>query len=282
MMRKTYQIAGVLLQIEADRDYLLSTMKEFEVIDKSDGLHINLIIKQGDLDKQPEKCLVKTNEIDIYESEQGYLMRYNLSKSVVCCLVEKDWDKAVIYVREHFEDGLDIQYAIRNVFFYFLQKYERTVIHSASIIYREKVWLFSAPSGTGKSSHVDFWRKCRFPFQDFNGDIAICYIDKNGEAVASGSPWSGTSGIYCNLVIPLGGVIFLKRGEENNVEPLDEFDGILQLTARSMTPNWSKECMSKSIHIAEQLASKIKLGIMTCTYDKEAAFASKNFIDKYS
>ena len=153
------------------------------------------------------------------------------------------------------------------------------MIHSASIIYENKVWLFSAPSGIGKSTHVELWKDNAYLVEDFNGDMAVCYIDAQGQAVAAGVPWCGTSEIQHNLIMPLGGILFLKRGTENKAKRIGMFESVMQMTARCLTPCWNRECMEKNITIAEMLAESICVGELICTLDKEAAYIAKEFID---
>ena len=52
---------------------------------------------------------------------------------------------------------------------------DRLAIHSAAIIYDDKAYLFSAPSGTGKSTHANLW-KDEYDCEILNGDVAIAQI----------------------------------------------------------------------------------------------------------
>ena len=60
--------------------------------------------------------------------------------------------------------------AIRPVFLFLAQKKGMFVLHSASLLYLEKAWLFSGPSGMGKSTHTALWKKL-FDTPFLNGDL---------------------------------------------------------------------------------------------------------------
>lgn len=273
-------MADVFLEIEGEERYFRDAMRDFETVESDGAARIHITIETGELPKVLENCLLQTEELVIYAPSHEYIIQYCCSETVCCCRLATYEERAIIYTKEAAEDGKDIIYAIRNIFFYYIQRRGMVVIHSASFLYRGMVWLFSAPSGTGKSSHVAFWKECGYPVEDFNGDMAVCYQDKTGRVLAAGTPWCGTSGICRNLIAPLGGILFLKQGERNAVRRLDGFQGILQMIARCLTPNWDQECVERNITIAERLAKKILMGEMICTYEKEAAGVSKAFIDE--
>lgn len=278
-MKKVYRIAEVYLEIEGDESCFCDTMCEFETEAPADAEKVRIVLAAGEVTVPAQEELLHTEEMTIYGTEEEYLMQYHRSGVIAGCRIQKQDECAVIYIKQTVGNDEEISGAIRNIFFYYLQKRGKMVVHSASILYKGKVWLFSAPSGTGKTSHVSFWKECGYPVEDFNGDMAICYTDESGQAVAAGLPWCGTSGIYRNMIAPLGGVIFLKRGNNNSVRKPNVFEGIMQLTARSLTPNWDEACVKRNVQLAEELAEKISIGELLCTYEKTAAEVSKQFID---
>ncbi len=102
------------------------------------------------------------------------------------------------------------------------------LIHSSAIIVKGKAYLFSANSGVGKSTHTRLWKQL---YGDeviyINDDKPVVRIER-GTAVAYGTPFDGGSGIANNISAPLGGIIFLERGEENSITQITETKEILQ------------------------------------------------------
>lgn len=281
MIDKTYRIAELFLRlVDVDAELFPELMDFAE--EKQDGepcVEVRFVRAAPPL-VEADNALVKAKEMSVFRVEEGYYLQYHIPGTVKGCLVRTDSELAEVYVENGPIDGAVGLQVIRNAFFFYLQRRGKTVIHSASIFYKGKVWLFSAPSGVGKSSHVQFWREAGFSFNDFNGDLAICYLDENGKPVAAGSPWCGTSGIYCNSTASLGGVVFLQRGEENRIMKLNRSESVWRLVARSLIPNWTQEDVAKSVGIAEQLASKIEVALMTCTYDVHAAYVARGYINQ--
>ena len=95
-----------------------------------------------------------------------------------------------------------------------LSAHNRFLIHAVAFIWKGFAWLLSAPSGTGKTTHVKKWLK-KIPGSFIvNGDKP--YIDVKKKLVY-GSPWCGKEGMNTNTSIPLCGIISLERGEMNNI-----------------------------------------------------------------
>ncbi len=118
-------------------------------------------------------------------------------------------------------------------------KFGRLLIHAAVIEYAGKAYAFTAPSGTGKSTHVRLWREV---FGDavtvINGDKPLLRARKPGVArldcdaaqsgcsdvrasgetvqvIAYGTPWCGKEGWNTNIGAPLAGICLLQQGSKN-------------------------------------------------------------------
>ena len=95
------------------------------------------------------------------------------------------------------------------------------IFHGAAISYDGKGYIFTAPSGTGKSTHIKLWRK--YLGRDvgiINGDKPVITIDGKGVFV-HGTPWAGKELWQKNVCFPIGGICLLKRGESNIISPAD-------------------------------------------------------------
>lgn len=283
-MRKIhkYQIAELLLGIEAEDKYLHPELADFEISSSEEPQIWIHLIKDVPAGTDHGTLLIQSELIYIYENTDSYHIIYQSPlSSVYGCLLKKDSKQATVYIKDEvLNHGIEIMYSIRDTFFFYMQQYQRIAIHSASILYHDHVWLFSAPSGTGKSTHVNLWRKAGFSFRDFNGDVAVCYLSPEGLPLAAGLPWCGTSNIYQNEISPLGGVIFLRQGQHNTIQTSAPLEGVIQLTARCLTPSWNHDMMSKNLQICQAMAGKIVLGNLCCTPDITAAQMSQKFIDE--
>ena len=89
------------------------------------------------------------------------------------------------YVRIHAlmpqneEEKDNLFHAIRLFYLYLAQKKGFYAIHSASILYQKRAWLFSGHSGMGKSTHTELWHE-RVHTPYLNGDLNLVGIE-NGK-----------------------------------------------------------------------------------------------------
>ena len=107
-------------------------------------------------------------------------------------------------------------------FYLNLLEHDGIVFHASAVEYQGKAYLFSAPSGTGKSTHTRLWQSVLDDATVFNDDKpSLRLID--GIWYAFGTPWSGT-GVNCNAKVPLAGICFLKQASENKIRRLSKFE----------------------------------------------------------
>lgn len=110
-----------------------------------------------------------------------------------------------------------------------LQAKDTILYHGSVIAVDGEAFLFTAKSGTGKSTHTANWRKY---FGDravmVNDDKPLLKITDNG-VIAYGTPWDGKHHLSTNMSIPLKAVCILTRSETNMIEKIDphEYFGLL-------------------------------------------------------
>ena len=196
--------------------------------------------------------------------------------------VAKDGSKAYAYFPVIGENSAivseELFMTLRNAFGICAQKMNKYLLHSASIVYEGQAYLFSGQSGTGKSTHAKLWEEC-FNVQQFNGDLNLLEIE-NDKAYVCGIPWNGTSGIYHNDRIPLGGIIFLRQSLNNTVEQKTPDQMILFLLQRLISPMYTKDLLQQNLSFCEKLFAIIPMWRLNCTKDKKAAKLMKDTIDE--
>lgn len=281
-MKTYYKIADSFLEIDGEEKYLHKELELFSVSENEvdNDNKLSIICVEDKITKTENEKIVETASDVIYETEDAYIICYKEVSSVYGLSISKSGETArIYYTQEAYYGDVYLMYAIKEAFFYFLQSKGKVVVHSASIIYDNKAWLFSALSGTGKTTHVNMWREAGYQFEDLNGDTVVCYIDGDGIPIAASIPWCGTSGIYCNLSVPLGGVVFIKRNDINHIEQISQKEGIINLTARCFSPFWNKQLLAKTLKVTKDLGKKISLLELNCRPDTEAAKVVKEYID---
>ena len=92
-------------------------------------------------------------------------------------------------------------------------KQEVLILHASFIRWHDQGILFSAPSGTGKSTQASLW-ETHMGAEILNGDRAgIRYAD--GSWMAYGLPYAGSSRIFRNSSAPIRAIVVLRQSPEN-------------------------------------------------------------------
>lgn len=168
----------------------------------------------------------------------------------------------------------DCEYLSTGNFFYRnLVFYDGILLHSSCVVVDGKAYLFTAPCGTGKSTHTRLWLKL-FGERAYilNDDKpAIRLID--GKAFVFGTPWSGKNDCQRNERVELGGIAVIRRAEENSIRLLDSDSSIFELlsqTARSCRAKYLFRCMDT----IGRITSQTKVYELSCNMDISAAILS--------
>ena len=156
---------------------------------------------------------------------------------------------------------------------YELLNRDTVLLHGSAIGLDGNAYLFTAPCGTGKSTHTRLWREafgCRAV--TVNDDKTFLKITPSG-VLAYGSPWSGKHGLHTNICLPLKGICFLSRGSENVITPAKPEDWVEELRHQSLIPE-NPSGQAKAFALIDALAQQTPLWQLKCTKDISAAFVS--------
>lgn len=153
-----------------------------------------------------------------------------------------------------------------------LPSYNRILMHGASISYQGHAYLFTAPSGTGKSTHIRLWKKyLGDDVKIVNGDKPFISLD--GEPSIYGSPWAGKENWHRNCCMPLKGICFVQRGTENSIRKIEPFECLSLLFKQVYLPN-SADAAGLTLELVDALTKKVPLYLLTCDMSEDAVQCS--------
>ena len=159
-----------------------------------------------------------------------------------------------------------------------LSEYGRFVLHSSFIETLGGAVLFTAPSGTGKSTQAELWK--RYQNADIiNGDRAGIWKAGN-KWMAGGVPWCGTSGIMKNKIMPLKAVVILRQGSENQITEMSVAAKASRLLEQLTVNPWNQEMLISAQIFCLMLCQEIPIIQLTCRPDKEAVEVLKKELVK--
>lgn len=144
------------------------------------------------------------------------------------------------------------------------------LFHGSVIAVDGEGYLFTAKSGTGKSTHTRLWREY---FGEravmVNDDKPLLHITDSG-VTAYGTPWDGKHRLSTDIAVPLKGICILTRNAKNHIEPVEPhavYPLIVQQTNRSL----SAEGMKQTLSLIDRMLHVVPVYRLGCNMDIEAA-----------
>ena len=247
----------------------------FSKDDSNDDVIINEA-SDTDIDKavnesEERTVLIHHNELTVLEYPDEYVLFFHELKSVEELHLSKDGSYAHFYCDEPSDEvRFNLFHAIRMAFLVFAMQQGKVMLHSCSILFNDMVWAFSGPSGTGKSTHCDIWKRL-FDTPIVNGDLNLIGIE-DGVAYVYGTPWCGSSGIFENAKRRLGGIVLLKQAVDNRLEELSPEKKILYVEQRLITSVWDRTMLEKTLNIVSEIVKNIYVKRFYCNKDDEAGY----------
>ena len=216
---------------------------------------------------------------------KDYLTKFDEPDILIeqCTRAEIEYERkqaAVTSLKEHsmymkFSDAYLETLAVYRKICDALIDYDTILIHSAAVAVGDKCWLFLAPSGTGKTTHIRNWLSEIEGAFVVNGDKPLVNVAKK---VVYGTPWCGKEGMNTNTTVPLAGLVILERGEENTIESIPFSDAVPSLLRQVYRPD-DGAAMAKVLEHIDALKD-VPTYRLRCNMDKESALVAYNYLSK--
>lgn len=279
-----FNIAGINLIFHAPTSLLPDELKPWGIDKPEDGPTMNIFLHKHDdsaLTKLNLERTLTTFEIQLLTDDDTYYASYPLLNNIFQAQMDHNGENVHIFYDVKEPDLLkqELLECFGPLFFYKAQKNGLFAIHSASILYKDKVWLFSAQTGVGKSTHAHLWVN-NLGVSVFNGDINLLKLE-NGKLRAIGLPWCGTSGEYHKGEVDLGGIILIERDQKDNVVELTKEEQTIALIHRLISPMWDRDLGQLNVDFAKEIPGKALVCKLQCTMEKTAMDVMKTRIDSY-
>jgi len=154
-----------------------------------------------------------------------------------------------------------------------LPLFNRCVMHGAAITYGENAYIFTAPSGTGKTTHIRLWEKYLGEWVDIvNGDKPILHIEASAVTVF-GTPWAGKEALQKNRSAPLKAICIIKQAKENKIAKVNPKEQLAVLLNQIYLP---KDAVSakKTLELFNILLNQIPIYVLECDMSEDAVQTS--------
>ena len=281
-MERYYSYAGVNICIHGDDELMYTDDRMLapfrcDTLDDCDHFYF---IRVDELDEPKGRLTYMSPSFCEFEDE--HILRY------VGC-VNDDWKNAYLRV-EHVHKNHYVQFKSASnhrigthVVFRALES-ERLIalnqgllLHSSYINYKNKGILFTAPSGTGKSTQADLWHELRGA-EILNGDrCAIRKID--GIFYTMGVPFSGSSNICKNVTLPLSCIVYLGQAKSTTITKLEGYEAFKRLWEGVGVNLWDKENTDIISTLVSEIVENIPIYYLNCTPDELAVQALEGVLN---
>lgn len=152
------------------------------------------------------------------------------------------------------------------------------LLHSSFIRVEDKAILFTAPSGTGKSTQAELWRRCRGA-EIINGDRTAVMAGEKG-VIAHGIPYCGTSGICRDAQLPVAAIVCLSQAPRDRVEPLGDMKAFRNLWEGCSVNLWDNEDVALCSQTVIEVIRQVPVIHLVCTMEESAVEALEAYLRK--
>ena len=188
-------------------------------------------------------------------------------------IVDKDNHQTKVCVKENWSFGVNnaimVMYALATA------NSQTALFHSSVVSYQGKAYMFLGQSGTGKSTHSSLWLKYIEGTELVNDDNPVVRII-DGVARVYGSPWSGKTPCYRNVVYPVGAIVKLDQAPYNEIKRLKGIRAYAAVVPSISGKRWDRQ-VADGLHETENLlAQLVPVWHLDCLPDEAAARLSCN------
>jgi hypothetical protein len=158
--------------------------------------------------------------------------------------------------------------------------FDTLLFHGSLLAIDGQGYLFTAKSGTGKSTHTRLWREVfgdrvtminddkpllQLGSRDIPGDCGtVCPV------TGWGTPWDGKHRLSTNRSVPLKAICLLERSDTNNIHRISFQEAYPMLLQQSYRPRDAAK-MKQTLSLVDRLGERVGLYRLGCNQEAEAA-----------
>ena len=152
-----------------------------------------------------------------------------------------------------------------------LLQFDAFLLHGAVVAVGSKAWLFTAPSGTGKTTHIRLWLENIPDSYVVNGDKPLICVSE--DIIVYGTPWAGKEGMQKNIGVELCGIVLLERGADNLIERISFSQAFPTLVQQSYRPG-NKNELEKTLKLIKNMGERLPFYRLQCNMLPQAAITA--------
>lgn len=151
------------------------------------------------------------------------------------------------------------------------------LMHGAVVSDGKSAYMFTAPSGTGKTTRAHLFTDSHPDYYILNGDKPLVKIEKD-RVLVYGSPWKGKEHEGINEEATLKAIFLLVRSDHTKLTELRASEAFGFLTTQTCIPSNGKQT-KRILHLIESLEGKTKIFLFESTPTKESVEMAWNTVN---
>ena len=276
-----YKVAEHVFVLKTgEHDSLLGDLRQYEpfLTDPTDELTFSVEVVDElpvtdiheELRQEEEGQAIVAGHLD---GGEAYFEFWLGKKECSIMVSDKNYRQAQVCVKENWSFGVNnammVMYALATA------NSQTALFHSSVVSYQGKAYMFLGQSGTGKSTHSSLWLKYIEGTELVNDDNPVVRIIDR-VACVYGSPWSGKTPCYRNVVYPVGAIVKLDQAPYNEIKRLKGVWAYAAVVQSISGKRWDKQ-VADGLHETENLlAQLVPVWHLDCLPDEAAARLSCN------
>lgn len=149
-----------------------------------------------------------------------------------------------------------------------LAQHSAMILHASQVVVGGRGILFTAPSGTGKSTQARLWNRWTNAPVICN-DRTLLFKD-DGRFSTSGFPVDGSDPVYSPLRHDLGAIVVLTQAPENTIQRLSPFRALKPLMEQTVCDIWDVPQREALLALWCSLLEHVPVYLLACTPDQYA------------
>ena len=280
-MQRQYRFAGMEYAMVAEADVLFQEERALAPFRVSSTENPQVIsFEKVDRLPPPEgERIVREPALLIY-SDGHSRTRYsgmirNGWEGAYMCVREEGRQHRVFVRKDVFPDRVGVKTALEAMAVeHLIARAGGFVFHCSYIEWQGRGILFTAPSGTGKSTQASLWNHFRGT-EIINGDRAAVRVTEDA-ILAEGIPFSGSSSFCRNRSLPLAAVVYLAQAPVTSIRRLRGYEAFARIWEGCSINTWDREDMVRVSETVRTVAQRVPVFHMPCRPDESAVLALEN------
>ena len=268
------EMAGIRIRVESDGGLSEDPGILADYLAEAEKWDYVLRAVQREAMPEPEGAEVYSSAaLRVFRGETGQ-MRFHgevrdRPENGYICAIHQDRQIKAVYRRARLPQGVTAKLLLQAMDLpHILTNHGGFLLHASFIEYRGRAILFTAPSETGKSTQAQLW--CDHAGAALvNGDRAAVRI-MDGQVLACGTPYSGSSPVRRNVMLPLRAIVLLSQAPVNQITRLRGLRAFRAVLEGCTVNVWDRSDVELATRTVTEVIGQVPVYHLACTPDVRA------------